>query len=238
MSVNYPTTNLNNYDYIISINFQNNQNIEMNYFFNTKIFNAKTYKKTKGNPVVNLINVNNATNFMLNMTLLNTLFFQNSSFLSSNMENIINNPVYSTFISSGGTQLSYRLLEIAAMKIFGHAGARAAIANDTDYYININTANSLLNQIVNSMQNTLYDVNVKQGIINEYCILNQFINTQYISAGIYNFYNTTWLFPIYFSPLLIIPNNTILLNGPNIGGNQLINGNLNIPILLRFVSNR
>jgi hypothetical protein len=55
------------------------------------------------------------------------------------------------------------------------------------------------------------------------------------SAGNLNFNNTSWDFPIYFKSNLF-SSTSLINNGPNVGGNILQNGSMNIPIILRFTS--
>jgi hypothetical protein len=236
------STNYLLYDYIININFQLNQNIPLNTIFNNASYIASVYRSdVTFDHIINdsLVNVNTATYFNLNQTLINILFMSNSSELKSTNNNIINKSAYNTIYNTGGTQFSYRLLEIVATKIFGSAKLVSIIANQDKYFDTIDTPNSLLNKIFNSISNSLNNFETKQSIINIYN-QNIFFNVpSYTRADNFTFQNTAFEFPFYFTTTLqsnfITPN---LNNGLDYGGTIFTNSSINVPILIRFVSNR
>jgi hypothetical protein len=152
--------------------------------------------------------------------------------------------VYGT-LAAGEHYLGLSMLEIVATKIFGHAGARAAITNDTDYYRRYNDANSLIQQIADGINGSL--ANKAADVFNEYSLYDRVQDNVDTTNGQidwnapaqFNFANTTWQFPIYFTSTLSSISGDALgavSNGPVVGGNQLIDGSMNVPILLRFHS--
>jgi hypothetical protein len=85
-----------------------------------QLFNSRTYKQ----------NSTNAENIDINLII-------NDTYVTSLFSNVLNTTggTFGNFIGMSDTAVSFsqRLLEIAALKIFGHAKARAAIANDNDF---------------------------------------------------------------------------------------------------------
>lgn len=228
------TSTTSNYDYILSINIREGPFTTPN-----SLFNTRTYQQNVGNqnnPGENLVDINLAINTdMLNLI----LYSVNSVNISSTMNNVIQQPAYNTLITSSDQLLGLRFLEISATKIFGHAKARAAIANDTDFYLPYSSSGSLIQQISDGINNSI--VNKKLDIFNYYVTYDRIElnpNNDAISPINFNFDNTNWEFPIYYTT--VIGNNnsganlSLLSNGPNVGGNQLINGMLSVPILLKL----
>lgn len=240
-----PIQNLALYDYIISFNFQGaNSNVPFN-----KFFNVRTYEQGNffNNGIIDPTQINYyAINLNVNHTLLNSLLLSNIAIINSNNTTIATtfSSVFATFYPNESS-LPFRILEILATKIFASAKAQAAIANDTNFYKGDNVANSLLNQIINGIDITLQNQTVQNTIFNEYVALNRIIqpNTpaDFNTLANFNFSNTEFDFPIFLSTNLYdIANDTALSavnNGPNVGGTILTNGVINIPILLRFISN-
>lgn len=221
------------YDYILSINILAASLTTMN-----SLFNNRTYIQSSANqntPGENNVDIN----LSINVDLLNNLFYgSNAINISSAMINVANTDAYLT-LKSGDYLLGLRFLEIVATKIFGHARARAAIANDTEYYLPYSTSNSIIQQIIDGMNNSL--VTRKSDIFNVYVNYDRIENNPNNDVDQpvnFNFDNTNWEFPLYFiSSINSTSNNTNLdyvNNGPYVGGNVLTNGIMNVPILLRF----
>ena len=136
------------------------------------------------------------------------------------------------------------MLEIMAIKIFGHAKARAAIYNDSDFYKNNSNVGSIINKLIDGIQNGITDK--KNDIFNiyvdsdriQYDAVGDQLYNDIDTAHNFNFNNTSWSFPVYLKGSLLdsisssITGN--LNNGPIVGGNTLINGSYNIPILVIF----
>ena len=102
------------------------------------LFINRTYKEITGNTDFY------ETNLTINNTYVNGLF-----------NNVLNSTggLNGNFIglSTSTTSFSQRLLEMAALKIFGHAKARAAIGNDSDF---INLHANVTKHLYDSFSNT------------------------------------------------------------------------------------
>jgi hypothetical protein len=232
------------YDYIISIDINTldaavpaNAWTSMNQLFSVRKF-------TQNNPIENTAGENTAdVTLTADLAALNTLLYSHdATTIASNMSSVLSKPAYSTLITEKRL-LGLRFLEVVATKVFGHAKARAAIANDTDFYHPLNTTGSLIQQIITGVNSSLH-VN-RNDVFNSYVAFDRIqdnVNTlddaDVGSDDLFNFDNTEWRFPIYFKPTLydIGGDATMneLNNGPDVGGNRLLNGNMNIPILVRF----
>ena len=201
-----------NYDYIISLDSH----------MLVDLFDTKTYQQN----VDNIDNVD--VNFVINQSIFNDSF--NSTTIMTTRSLI--NGVETT------TDIGTRILEILALKIFGHAKARAAIANDT--IIIDNLSNNLYNHFNNIIQNHKYD------------IFNQYVNydlpnlnaDDVLTNQDFNFDNDIISFPALLSGHLYdITSGTttgisaFLNNGPISGienDTQLIDGVYNVPILFKI----
>lgn len=252
--------NMQQYDYVLGINIAAGGWVSMNQLFTSRVFQQNT--NVGGNNNENLVDIS------LNVDISNTkaLLFSNSAVTISSMKSDINmRPAYSTF-ESGEQKMGTRFLEIVATKIFGHARARAAIDNDSDFYQNNTTGggtDSIIAQIANGINNAVSSE--RNNIFNYYVELDRYANqANYGSpnnnnslpnnpvnyngndldeAETFNFMNTNWDFPmnligvIHDGNLLSAGNLDQVNNGPVVGGNQLVNGQYRIPILLRFFTN-
>lgn len=146
MSYYYVTENdsfsINNKNYDPT---QNINDLEFDYIIQLKgsldnLFNTRQFDITENSLFVNLI---------LNNQYYETMF--NNTKMSTETESQI------TGISNS-TDFNTRILEILALKIFGHAGARAAISNDT--YITNNLYNNLylhINKVIDSHKFDMYN---------------------------------------------------------------------------------
>lgn len=126
-----PTQNINNlqFDYIIELKGSLDD-----------LFNTKQFDITENSLFVNFALNNQYYEFMFNNTKMSTD-------TESQITGISNNTDFNT-----------RILEILALKIFGHAGARAAISNDT--YITNNLCNNLylhINKVIDSHKFDMYN---------------------------------------------------------------------------------
>ena len=198
----------NIYDYIITFNP----------IFNT-FFSSKTYQQNVQNP--NNVDINFAissneysdsyTNTIMQST-------ETNAYMYGSMDNI---------------DFSTRILEILALKIFGHARARAAINNDT-FIIN-NIQNDLYNHIGNVLDKHKYD------IFNMYVYqdLIDLKNDDLSKPVNFNFKYDKIAFPGYVKGSLSNKNllSPSLLNGPVHGINSVVNGDYNIPILIMISDN-
>jgi hypothetical protein len=244
-SNNLPSVNTNIYDYILDINVAGVWT-SMNELFAERRFMTEPL----GNDVVNLtdvvrLNVNRSK-------LANLLETSNSISISSQKNTIFDThaSVYNT-LEAQPQLAGFRFLEIVATKIFGHAKTKIAIENSDDYYANnynddYNIVNSLIGQIAWGVFNSV--TNKKVDITNDYIETDRiqdnsnnlvFTNVNGFPRPFmeYNFNDTVWEFPIVFHTTLSSTSNTAiseLNNGPDVGGARLVNGEVNVPVLLRF----
>ena len=135
-------------------------------------------------------------------------------------------------MSSDRVNLGQRLLEVVAIKIFGHGQARAAIENDSDFY-----KSSLANSLAGTMDWALgADSNL---IFNQYVTEYRTIVSDVGNNALFNFYNVDMMFPVVLQGSLVgssgssVLSNS-LLNGPLVGGNQLVNGQYRVPLYITF----
>ena len=249
-SNNLPYVTLSTYDYILDIDI-NSVWDSMNDLFEDRRFMTEfnDVEGASADILSNLVLLN------VNRTKLSALLEHNNTVtITSNMQN-----VYSTYINVFNTidtskQLTgFRFLEIVATKVFGHAKTKIAIENSEEYYMNdyvdADTAvNSLIGQITKGLYNSV--ITMKNEIMNEYIQTDRIednandapISNIEIDGSLrrfmeYNFNDTVWEFPIYFQTTLATTGDdsiSELNNGPIVGGVQLINGSVNVPILLRF----
>ena len=206
-----------NFDYIITINTQylTNGNI-------TGLFENATYKQN--NIVLNEVDIN--------LTLHNFVFNNQSI---STIEAGLSNIGFGTFLLTT-QKIGDLLLEVIAHKMFGHAQAHAAIRNDSEFYTHDE-------QIWNHLSNTLNINSIKYDIFNQYLALGRYALDEDSASNYINFnlQDMTLDYPLYLDGSVVLDasltnderNN--LLQGPNVGGNQVINGLYNIPILIRFI---
>lgn len=220
-----------NYDYVL--------NISTGWESMNSLFSQRQF--------IQNIQVNNV-DISLNIDVSNVkllLSTSNVASIYSTNPSIIASPAYNT-LKSGNTNIGFRMLEIVATKIFGHAHAQAAIKNDSDFYQNNITStggDSLIAQIGNGINNSL--VSMSNYIFNAYVRSNQYGGSAFnatnnninndgddtLGIEYFNFYNSQWEFPVYLTGLL---SSNFLMNGPNVGGNVMENGTYRVPLLLRF----
>jgi hypothetical protein len=120
-----------------------------------------------------------------------------------------------------------RLLEVLAIKIFGHGMARAAIANDSDFY-----SVELMSHLANSMNNALYMDN--HLFFNEYVSLRRTIIDDVSNEAEFNLYNMDIAFPVRLQGSLDPAFSESLGDGPYVGGNRLVNGKYSVPLSVIF----
>lgn len=244
-SNNLPSVNTAIYDYVLDVNISGVWS-SMNDLFAERRFMTEPL----GNDVVNLTDVVHLN--VNRLKLANLLETAGSISISS-----YNTTIYADHVSVYNTlestpQLAgFRFLEIVATKIFGHAKTKIAVENSSEYYDNdyaddYNTVNSLIGQIAWGVFNSV--TNKKVDITNDYIETDRIqdnANGAVLTnvSGFprpfieYNFNDTVWEFPIVFhTTLLSTANQAIgeLNNGPDVGGARLENGQVNVPVLLRF----
>jgi len=217
---------LSTYEYILDINTSAGSWSSINQLFNMRDFMQNTNINTYD---VDLsVNTDSVNNLLHSINVVN---------MSSPMTSITDKSAYST-LNKEPELIGLRFLEIIATKIFGHSKARAAIANDTEFYLPYSSNGSLIQQITDGINNALY--NKKTDVFNMYVGYDRIelnpANDVEVNAT-FNFDNTTWEFPMFLQSSLNdigIDSLNLVNNGPDVGGNILIDGLMNVPILLRF----
>lgn len=187
---------------------------------NSQLFSTKTYQQ----------NASDANTYDVILTLDQNAF--NTAYVNSAMVNDRSDLGQGIMTTES---VEVRILEILALKIFGHARARAAIANDSNITATIQA--DLFNHLNNVVQNH------KNDIFNQYVQLDLAeLNANDVNAAVnFNFDSDTLAFPGFLNGTITgIPNSVSadLANGPveGNGGNQLVNGLYNVPILFKFTA--
>ena len=209
-----------NYDYILDINLNLLPNFStMNSFFNTRTYTIDS----PGNSAI----------LEVNKDLINSvLSYDYNKGRQPGVINFDSNSQNYVTLSPINSKFGYRMLEIIATKIFGNSEDLVLIDNGITLYETGN--NSIISQIANNIQNNFNDSVIQNTVLNIYKNSNSFI----ISPGTwtFNFSNSTWQFPLFYTDTINFEDGTSAanFNGPNEGGSQIINGQINIPILLKF----
>lgn len=209
------------YDYIIEINIRN-----VGYNVNN-LFNQRRYRRIGGGVWSSDININ--------VTNINRILFANNFVIYSNNTNVSNKFAYTTF-NSTGRNLSGRIAEILAIKIFGNAKSRASFGNELNY-----VATSYVNRFLGNIYSA-----VANNSRNIYNIFNSYGRADFIAPPPVTTFrtmdlnNTIWDFPVNITTSLYSigrgGNQALYLlnNGPNVGGKTMLNGTISIPIIIRF----
>lgn len=206
------------------------------------LFNTRTYKQNSA--TYNSVGENNVdVNISMNKTTLTSVLSGSTVNITKGIASCLTNGM------EVNTQrlLGLRFLEVLAVKIFGHAKARAAIANDTDFY-----SSSFINQIVNSVNSAVW--NKRSDVFNAY-VLTDRIDMDISNGNLtgyndvdaaynFNFANSAFAFPVYLNGAVVDPTPgdssastlSALFTGPNVGGNLLRSGVYNVPILFKFMT--
>lgn len=211
-----------NFDYIVTINTQYLTEGDL-----TGLFENASYKQNNSN--FNLVDINLSLHNFLNW---NTNI--NNQAIST-IEPGLSNIGFGTFLLTN-QKIGDLLLEIVAHKMFGHAQAHAAIRNDNEFY-------SHDAEIWNHLGNTLNINSIKYDVFNQYIALGRYeTNEDSVNNFVnFNLQDMSLDFPLYLNGSVILDasltnderNN--LLQGPAVGGNQIIDGLYNVPILVRFI---
>ena len=190
----------------------------------------------------NISYIQNGTNadlFDININLNNL----NDAFVNNTWNAVTLGPAVSTGLKTG--IFNDELFQIIALRVFGHAAARAAITNDSFLDQQTPDGQNKTNNFINSLYNSLY--NHRNELFNEYVSLGRINNqddvTNMQSMDLSNF-NLSFLVEI--DGILLDPNNNPITNvyadgfsgyNTNIGGNvysTMNNGSYKIPILMTF----
>lgn len=186
------------------------------------IFSSRTYQQS----------ASDANAYDIDLTI-NTTQFDIDLRAGAKTTTVAEAGITSLGIDPNDTSFGQRLLEIVAIKIFGHAKARAAIENDTEF-----TGAALIQKFQSSLQEAIdTDRNL---------IFGQYVNLDRVqsdandneghndvdTATDFNFDALDLVFPINLRGSILDDASGIFDNGPNVGGSFLANGNYNVPLRL------
>lgn len=196
----YPQYNVDEFDYILTLNVGSSQ---MNTIFNTAYYS-----------VLNDNNVDISFNFN-NDNLYNYFTQQKTSISYAN--SIVNMGGFQKTKSSFGN----RLLEVMAMKIFGHPMAKAAISNSIEF----RDVSGIIMKTQSSLDSS------KLAVFNYYVGLEKAT-----TAGNFDFTNAEITFPVYMTGHVsrLFEEEYMLKNGPHVGGALVVNGMYNVPLLFKI----
>jgi hypothetical protein len=244
-SQNLPAPYTQDYDYILDINI-NGQWDSMNNLFAERRFMTEGAAGSNGSQYDTVhLNVDRTG-------LADLLATAGVVHITSDKQSVYSDhsAVYNT-LETAPQLAGFRFLEIVASKVFGHAKTKIAIENSVEYFDNDysetpNTVNSLIGQIAWGIFNSV--TNKKIDIMNDYIETDR-IQDNSEGADLsningfprpfmnFNFNDTVWEFPIVFHTELSSTSGDsigLLNQGPVVGGAQLVNGMVNVPVLLRF----
>jgi len=205
------------------------------------IFNVATYtQNTLNNDNVNInLSIYNSTTFSNWNT-----DFNNKSFVQVEMgQSIVG---FATLQPTVDQSIGDRLLEVVAHKLFGHGQSRSAINNDSEFY----THDA---QVWDHLVNSVTLDGVAHDIFNQYVASGRYENeiektngdnpaSNDVNGHIvnFNFDGFSFDFPLYLTGNILTDTSltndekNLIKNGPDVGGTRLINGEYNIPILIKF----
>jgi hypothetical protein len=222
------------YDYVFEINVGEST---LN-----SLFNARQYIQNSNDQ-----NSTGENNVDINLTL-NRQFIAEQLLTNNRIDVYGNSKSYLGyeygFLTGAEKQVGLRFLEVAAMKIFGHAKARAAISNDKDFYRGDDVAESLVHQMITGLQASINTK--KHDIFNQYVRDDriEIANTNDVDVNVnFNLALSSIAIPMRFLSTVDTNSNTVnLQNGPAAGAigtgsvSTFVNGSMNVPILVKFNS--
>ena len=226
---NQPSISYYNFDYTLSINYGGLPGINNNL---TNLFSTSNFMQNILNPIDYNIDLTLPLHNQINNTTYTWNNINQQKLIT--IEEGLSSTSFNTF-SNSNLKLGDRLLEIIAHKIFGNAKTIKAIGNSISFY---NHDNTIWDHLVNTINNT----NFQRSLFEQY--LNLSINditnleeTYDCNILPFNLEGTTIGFPMYLSGTTLSSNGINipqLINGTNVGGSRLVNGNYNIPILIKI----
>lgn len=224
--VNQPT-----YDYTFVINVANFASNITTMFANASYMQNANIDNTDVN-----ITLNSDTNFLNWQTV-----FNNQPIVTINMGD--SNMAFPTLEPTLNQTIGDRLLEVVAHKLFGHGQARAAISNDSEYYTHdAQIWDHLVNSVsMNQFRHDIFNQYVATGRYEDHAVVNNGDDSNDVDNWVnFNFNGMTFEYPLFLTgdmltdPSLTPAEVNLITNGPNVGGSSLVNGEYNIPILIRF----
>lgn len=219
-----PSTNYS-YDYVITINLASlpGVNGDITHIFKSSSFTQNTLNIETYNTNMNILPSNNLNNFIFNWTDINQQMLMKihpgNSIVGFGTFPIENN------------KMGDRILEILAHKLFGNAQSNDAIDNSSEFYTHDYKIWDHLSESISNNQ-------IQNDIMNQYISLGRISN----SNSNFNFDGLSFDYLLQIDGSLLlnnsIPSNiaSIFNNGPDLGGTRLVNGQYEIPILMKFVA--
>jgi hypothetical protein len=217
--------NNNAYDYVFLVNTGNTNSIN-------ELFSTRTYVQNYSDP--NRYDIDLTTNQQFT-----NMLFGVSITGDGNGTITMGSAICATGSFDNQTRrLPHRMLEVMAHKIFGHAQARAAIANDAAFETLIGALSNGLNNSINQMRNDIFNQYITYDRIERIANgLNNVVtyNDDEVQT-FFNFDNAEFDCPVRLVGRLNGGGAEmgLLNNGPDVLGNRVINGEYSIPMLVRF----
>lgn len=249
----YTTTpisyDIDRFEYIINIDIADTFTGGMNQLFNNRHFKQNVPDGYENNLSIDPNNPDISASQLVDISMsANTeiirqlLFTDDCSDIYSTHPQVISRAAYSTLIKGQNKLIGLRFLEIVAIKIFGHARARAAIENDADFYSN--AQNYLIHQIalgidnaVSNKANDIFKLYVSLDRVQDQANLDSNLDgegEEELDGGndvddweTFNFYHTNWEFPVFLTGQ-VLTDISSANNYANIVNNGLANGPLNV----------
>ena len=229
-----------NYDYAITVNLASLPGVDgdITHIFKSASYTQNTLNIDAFNTNINILPSNELNNFYFNWSDVN----QQKLVTISPGKSMVS---FGTF-SNQETNVGDRILEVIAHKIFGNAQSRAAIDNDTDFYKHDSQLWDHLSESVtgSQIQNDIMKQYISLGRItqNENSENNFLQGADSLVNVDFNFHGLSFDYLLYINGSLLLNDSltpdevNILNNGPNVGGSRLVNGQYDIPILMKFIA--
>lgn len=204
----------------------------------TNMFSNATFKQ----------NATNIEDYDVNLTLPDHSTFASWATLFNNKETTtvvqgLSSTNFGTFNAATQSKIGDRLLEVVAHKLFGHAQARAAIKNDKSFYEHDDNIWDHLSTSVatDSYRRDIFNQYVKLGRYNTFNPSGAGESGSDVTADVkFNFAGITFDFPLQLKGSMLLDaslkdeDKELLKVGPDVGGSKLVDGNYDVPILIRF----
>ena len=139
------------------------------------------------------------------------------------------NPTTYLGVETNAQNFNFRLLEMAALEIFGHAKARAAIANDNLF----NNYNSL---VTTHLSTAFLNQNVRNSFFEQYVEINRYYNSNDINNTLvpFNLANTSFYVFGNLNGEIVDATNTATLLGTPGGSGFFLKSNYCAPMRIQF----
>ena len=185
------------------------------------MFNTRTYTQTSGN------NQAYTANLTVNMTQVN-LWLNGTPGLTWDPSTPGAGTIYG-LETSGPRNFNFRLLEMAALEIFGHAKARAAIAND-------NLFDSLHGSVTAHISDTFSIQSTRNNFFEQYVEINRYYNSDDITGTVsFNLASTSVYVFGYLNGNIVDATTTPPLTTGTVGSTGIfLKNNYSAPMRIQF----